>query len=201
DTKQKALLLQQAVPGVSLKSLYPANVHEVVDAYSAVVKELTSVAAPAAGNFPRVRDWLKAFDRVDATRIPQTLFQKANTLQKQLLNTADNEILLHGDLHHDNILKHGNQWLAIDPKGIIGELAFEAAAFDFIHLSELESLKIDEIQKLFCTRVSQLAEKLNIDPKRLSQWVFVRLILMALWFIEDGGDPQLPIRLAKLLFV
>jgi streptomycin 6-kinase len=38
-----------------------------------------------------------------------------------LLSSPCKQLVLHGDLHHDNILNDGNDWLTIDPKGIIGE--------------------------------------------------------------------------------
>lgn len=54
-----------------------------------------------------------------------------------MLSSRKPFIFLHGDLHQDNILKQGNGWLAIDPKGVIGEAEFEIAAFDFMYIREL----------------------------------------------------------------
>ena len=72
-------------------------------------------------------------------KIPAQTLQKARKIRDQLLKMAMLDVLLHGDLHHDNILQNGDDearhsfsdggWLVIDPKGVIGESAYEVAAF------------------------------------------------------------------------
>nr|WP_302473958.1 aminoglycoside phosphotransferase family protein [Legionella sp. PL877] len=106
-------------------------------------------------------------------------------------------IFLHGDLHHDNILKHGNGWLSIDPKGVVGEAEFEIAAFDFMYISELTSTK--DVKNVFAKRLELLAQKSGLDAQRIKDWLFVRLILMAAWLTEDNGDPSWAIKLAELI--
>ena len=36
-------------------------------------------------------------------------------------------MVLHGDLHHDNVLRHGDGWVVIDPHGYVGDAAVEPA--------------------------------------------------------------------------
>lgn len=107
------------------------------------------------------------------------------------------EIFLHGDLHHDNILKNEDHWLAIDPKGIVGEPEFEIAAFDFMSINELAQMS--DVKNRVEARVNLLAQKANLNPQRIIGWVFIRLILMAAWQIEDNGDPTWVIKLAEKL--
>ena len=45
-----------------------------------------------------------------------------------------------------------------------------------------------------------LAEKIDMDPKRLLAWVYVRSILAAAWFIEDNGDPNKMLSLAENVY-
>jgi streptomycin 6-kinase len=106
--------------------------------------------------------------------------------------------VLHGDLHQDNILKNQDKYIAIDPKGIVGEIGFEAAKFDFIQECELDNL--NNIPDIYKQRISLLADKLNFDYKRLSEWVFVRMILGAAWFIEDNGDPTETLIMAENVY-
>lgn len=49
------------------------------------------------------------------------------------------------------------------------------------------------------SRVNMLAKKSSLDPQRIKDWVFVRLILMVAWFVEDNGDPSWAIQLAQKL--
>lgn len=114
------------------------------------------------------------------------------------MNSAKNEYLCHSDLHLENIIQYGDKWLSIDPKGIIGEMAFEAAAFDLIDKSEWSQL--ETIKDKVINRVNLLASALDIDKDRLLAWIFLRVIISAQWFIEDNGNPDEMLTLASTVF-
>lgn len=197
DKPACAILVQQAIPGTTLKSLYPGQSEFVMDQYAIVMKALSVIPSPHPGHFDNIAYWLHAIDRIPAARMPISLLEKAIQLKNELLSSMNEQYVLHGDLHHDNILSHANTWIAIDPKGIIGEPEFEAAAFDFIHANEIRDE--DSVRGLFVTRSSLLAQKTGLSPLRLRQWVFIRLILSAAWSIEDNGDPAWALKLAGML--
>ncbi len=199
NAKYNALLLEQAVPGDSLKSLYPQKVTAVIEYYADVITQLTSVSQTEKQSFKNVSDWLIAIDKINHSVIPSHLLQKARDIKQHLLITSENEYVLHGDLHHENIIQHGSQWLAIDPKGIVGEIGFEAAAFDLIDKEEIGSHP--DIPILITERIIPLAQCLNLVPDRLLCWVYLRMILSAVWFIEDNGDPSWPIAIAKHIYL
>ncbi len=195
NQEHNAMLLQQAIPGITLKRLYPAEADVVIDAYATTMQILHQNPLLPTHPFKQVSDWLTAIDNLTAEQLPLLLLNKAILLKTELLNSSQKQILLHGDLHLDNILEDNHSWLTIDPKGIIGEPEFEAAAFDFIHPSELKITK--DIPALFAMRTEQLAQSAKLDEQRIRDWVFVRLILSAAWSIEDSGDPNQALMLAK----
>ena len=121
------LLLERAVPSISLKSYFPNMEQESIEIVCKVMKKLHQANISAAYNLPHIKDWLTALDK--DWPIPDEHLQKARKLRDQLLQTSEADVLLHGDLHHDNILQNGDDWLVIDPKGVIGEPAYEVAAF------------------------------------------------------------------------
>jgi streptomycin 6-kinase len=94
--------------------------------------------------------------------------------------------LLHGDLHHMNILKDDTRgWLAIDPKGVVGELAYETASAlhnPIPHFEMIADLKVME------RRVRVLADRLRLGEERILRWSFAKDILGHLWTIEDNHD-------------
>ena len=93
-------------------------------------------------------------------------------------------MLLHGDLHHDNILSAERQpWLAIDPKGIVGEPAYEVGAL----LRNPWSVLLDMPQpgRILARRVDQLAEELGFDRARIVGWGIAQAVLSAWWCLED----------------
>ena len=195
--KHHAMLLQQAIPGYSLKSLYPTQEDYVIDRYSNNVQKIHSKSPPKRHNYPHISDWLLTLDKTSSSKISSSLLKKAIKLKNHLLKTSKKEIVLHGDLHQDNILKHGDEWLIIDPKGIIGEAEFEIAAFDFIHQSELSS----NVPMLFHQRIQNMAKKSSANMERLINWVFVRLVLQAAWMTESNDDPSPVIKLIEKIFL
>ncbi|HHF7375822.1 aminoglycoside phosphotransferase family protein [Legionella bozemanae] len=197
NSKYNALLVQQAIPGITLKSLYPAQIDYVMDCYVQTMQKLHNKHLPKKQNDYHIADWLKALDTPTSKQIPAFILNRAIDLRNKLLSSLKSLVFLHGDLHHDNILKHGNAWLAIDPKGVVGEAEFEIAAFDFMYITELATTV--NVKKIFAHRIDLLAQKSNLDAQRIKDWVFVRLVLMAAWLIEDNDDPSWAIKLATLL--
>jgi len=191
-----ALLLEQAVPGITLSSLYPSQAEYVMDCYVATMNKLHDKPLTPKNNYRHIRDWLKALNKLSANDCPALLIQRAITLKNELLASMTREVFLHGDLHHDNILQNGETWLAIDPKGIVGEPEFEIAAFDFMRIQELT--KTPDARHLLEARINVLAKKAQLNPLRIRHWFFVRLMLMAAWFIEDNGDPRWVLALAEI---
>lgn len=48
-------------------------------------------------------------------------------------------------------------------------------------------------------RIERLSKKGHLNQDRLFDWIYVRLILMAAWAIEDNCDPTWAINLANIL--
>jgi streptomycin 6-kinase len=178
------LLLECAVSGVSLKSYFPENDDEAINITANVIKRLHKTPIPSAYTFPHIKDWLVALDK--NWNISAQYLQKARRLRDHLLKTSTKKILLHGDLHHDNILQNGDDWLVIDPKGVIGEEAFEVAAFIRNPIPEL--LNHNDALNIIHNRISRFAEILELPSQRIFDWCFVQAVLAWVWAIEDGCD-------------
>lgn len=181
-----ALLLERAIPGYSLKSYFPNRDTEATEILCKVIHKLHRAPLPQNGAFPHIGDWLKSLDK--DWNIPTRYLKKARALKKQLLETASPSVLLHGDLHHENILANGNDWVVIDPQGVLGEPAYEVGAF-----------MRNPMQDLFITpnavnfiknRASICADLLMLDQERIIAWSFVRTVLGYIWCLEGNIDPQ-----------
>lgn len=189
------LLLERAVPGTSLKNYFPTNENESIEIACGVMQKLHQASTPKHNNFPHIKDWLTALDK--DLNIPNEYLKKARKLQDQLLKTADVNVLLHGDLHHDNILKNGETWVVIDPKGVIGESAYEVAAFIRNPIPEL--LNQADATTIIHNRITRFSELLGIPAKRILDWCFVQAVLAWVWALEDGCDTGYWERLVEVL--
>jgi len=178
------LLLERAVPGTSLKCYFPDREQESIEIACRVVKKLHQANIPSVHNFPHIKNWLTALDK--DWSIADEHLQKARKLRDQLLQTSETDVLLHGDLHHDNILQNGEDWLAIDPKGVIGEPAYEVAAFIRNPIPEL--LNHADAPNIIHNRGTRFAELFELPPQRILDWCFVQAVLSWAWSLEDGCD-------------
>jgi streptomycin 6-kinase len=173
------LLLERAISGISLKSYFPDNDPEAVKIACKVMKKLAYAKIPDHHNFPHIKDWLSALDK--EWDLPSGYLSKARKLRDQLLKATKQDVLLHGDLHLDNILQNGKDWMVIDPKGVIGS-----------SLNEVWSFAID-IER----DIPFIAEYFGFRVQDLFDWYFVHAILATCWNLEDNIDPSLFLNLAK----
>jgi streptomycin 6-kinase len=140
--------------------------------------------------FPTVYDWGKGFLRLrrryhgGCGPFPRALLEEAETLFAELSASMAPPVLLHGDLHHDNILATQRQpWLAIDPKGLVGEPAYETGALLRNPLPQL--LQYPEPGRILTRRIDQLAEELGLDRVRIRGWGLAQQVLFMWWSVED----------------
>jgi streptomycin 6-kinase len=175
------LLLERSVPGTSLKSYFPDKEQESIEIVCGVMKKLhlPTPRLQETSHFPHMKDWLTALDK--DWPIPDGYLKKARKLRDQLLQTSEPDVLLHGDLHHDNILQNGNDWVVIDPKGVIGSPINEVWAF------------VMDIER----DIPFIAQYFNYRTQDLFDWYFVHVILAACWNLEDNIDTNLFLRLAE----
>jgi streptomycin 6-kinase len=188
------LLLERAMPGTSLKEYFPTKEKESIEIACGVIKKMHKASIPVAYSFPHIKDWLAALDK--DWNIPNHYLQKARKLRNQLLQTSNPDVLLHGDLHHDNILQNGEDWLVIDPKGVIGSPAYEIAAFIRNPMPEL--LNHADAPNIILNRVTRFAELIELPSQGILNWCFVQAVLAWAWALEDGCDTSYFEQLTKV---
>lgn len=192
-----ALLIQQATPGLSLKEYQAENFNDKVNNYALVVSAISNQQL-ATHTFVHVSQWCQIIDNIQYSDIECHLIDKAKQLRQYLLGSSPKDYVCHGDLHLENIVQHDKSWLAIDPKGIIGEKAFEAAVFDFASQEELTA--VINLREVIEYRISVLSERLGLDRQRLIAWVFLRAMISVQWFIDDKGSPEFMIEMVKVMY-
>jgi len=113
---------------------------------------------------------------------------------ERLLADPRESVVLHGDLHHGNVLDCGARgWCAIDPKGLAGE-----RCFDFANILRDPDFEIAVTPGRMARQVAVIAAAAGLDPVRLLQWVFAFAGLSAAWIFDDGGDPRLDLAVAAI---
>lgn len=128
------------------------------------------------------------------------ILAKSLETAQMLLAEPEEPTLLHGDLHHENVLDFGPRgWLAIDPHGLIGERGFDFAnIFTNPDLSD-PSHPVATKPARFHRRLKVVAEAANIGHRRLLEWILAWTGLSAAWFLEDGSPlAEVDLKIAAL---
>ena len=199
DRNGPAMLMERAMPGGPLARLVQdGRDDEAVGVVCEVISRLHA-NPPAAGDERTVEIWGAGFDRIRVQALTQgadaALIDQGQALFTELCRSQGPRRLLHGDLHHDNILEDSTRgWLAIDPKGVVGELAYEAGPS---LRNPVQNLELRADPAIVSRRVAIMSERLELDPERLIGWCFAQAVLSALWSIEDGADPAPGWRMAQ----
>jgi streptomycin 6-kinase len=190
DEGRAALLLERLEPGAKLAELCETDDEGATSAAASVMRSLRR-PAPGAHDFPSVADWGRGFGRHRARfggasgPVDARLFDEAETLFRELNDSAAEPVLLHGDLHHENVLAARRApWLAIDPKGILGEPAYETGALLRNPIGQI--LAWPNLARVMERRVRQLSDELGLDPARVRGWGVAQAVLAAVWSCEDG---------------
>lgn len=181
DAARGVMLLERLRPGKML-----TTVPEEERAVSIAAEVMRSLWRPAPDgvDLPGVVEWLAAFSEHRARHgaadpLPPGALDRAEGMAADLLASSTERFVLHGDLHHFNILSAQRApWLAIDPHGVIGERAYEIGAF--LRNPTLQTREVT------LRRFERFVEELGLDRGRARAWSYVNTVLSAVWTLEDS---------------
>lgn len=181
-----AMLLERLSPA---RSLVTTAFCGTDDDATAVLAETIRMMSPRTGldGVPTAKDWGKGFERYAASgdaQIPKPLFSAADRMYFELCGSQTRVRLLHGDLHHSNVLFDAVRgWLAVDPKGVVGEVEYEVGA---ALRNPYERPELFASPSVIRKRVEDFSLELDLDPTRVLSWAFAQAVLAAVWAVEDG---------------
>jgi streptomycin 6-kinase len=133
-----------------------------------------------AGLFP-LRRWFR--DLVDE-RHDDGLLADAREIALDLLAHPAGDVVLHGDLHHGNVLDGGERgWVAIDPKPLHGDPGFDVANL-LCNPDAAVALAPRRLERA----VGVVASETGMTEDRILRWALAWGALSAVWAEADGGD-------------
>lgn len=131
ESDRGAVLLERLDPGEQLVNLVRRGEDsEATTILADVISKLANHTPPPG--CPTIGDWGRGFNRYlisGDVQIPVALVHEGSQIYRRLESTQGRTMLLHGDLQHYNVLFDAHRgWIAIDPKGVVGELEYELGA-------------------------------------------------------------------------
>jgi streptomycin 6-kinase len=203
DTARGLLLLERLRPG---RLLLDVDDDDEATGIGAGVMRRLRRPTPEGHAFPHVRDWLEGFKKLRATfeggtgPFPAKLVELAERTSVELFaSQVDDDIVLHGDVHHWNVLSADREpWLAIDPHGVVGEPAYETGAWLRNPVGML--LNRDRPGAVLERRIAILSNELGFTRERIRKWGAVHAVLSAWWTYEGEAHPgEEALEVARLL--
>jgi streptomycin 6-kinase len=151
----------------------------------------------------QLSDWFKGLEklrrRFDGGTGPLAahLVGRAESVARDFCTEDHIPTLLHGDLHHFNILSSKRGWLAIDPKGVVGPAAYEVGPF-LINPWMVSGLQPDT-PRLIRDRIAIFSERLGFEGSRLRDWGLSHAVLSAWWSLDGDEDWRPAMQCAEIL--
>jgi len=172
------LLLEACIPGTSLAET------QHIDQLQVIASLLTKLWVPAGAPFKTLeqeaRDWqrnLHANWLAVGKPMSEPVFIEVMSFIDELLQTPQQQVLVHQDMHGKNILAaQRDDWLAIDPKPLVGEKAFGLA-------SVIRSAELGHSKEKVIGRLDWLSQELDIDRERARKWAIVQTFV---WGLSEG---------------
>lgn len=113
--------------------------------------------------------------------------KKAEDICKNITTVYPEEMLLHGDFHHDNILLSQNgEYKIIDPKGVTGNPLFDLPRFI---LNEFDEPVTGETYKKIEYIIMYISKRLCIPDHIIRQCLYIETVMAYCWSVESGEAP------------
>lgn len=190
DRDKGVLILERLKPGKTLHSLGHERDEEATAIAAGIMKKLhVPIKASHPELFPSVKDWSEGLKRLrqhyngGTGTLSERMVEQAEHHFVELLNNAGQPLLLHGDLHHGNIIAAEREsWLAIDPKGVIGEAEYGVIPFLLNHVPSNSRYETTE------RRIDILTSLLQLDKRKVLAYGLSHSVLSAWWCLESGCE-------------
>ena len=190
DPEEHALLLERCVPGTPLSD---TGQEAALDVFVELLPRLWKPAGPPFGTLAAEAAWwadsLEATWERFARPFERPLLDAALEALTELPRTQGEQVLLHQDLHGDNVLSAQREpWLAIDPKPLVGEREFGIAPI-------VRSFELGHSRRDVLRRFDRLVSELGLDRERARGWTFGQTIAWAF----DGEHRETHVETARWL--
>jgi len=180
DSDNGVLLIERMIPGTQLCE--ESNQDTRINEFYTLVQKLHKPPADIS-RYPTYMGWLSDITDFIKTQTDYTdLYhktQKAKEICRSLWEKYTERLLLHGDLHHENILQGKEGYYAIDPIGVIGDPVFEIPTFILSEVDWDEAGEFDYV-------VGTISAKFNVSEQDIRALLYVESCRLNCCAVEDG---------------
>lgn len=190
DVESGVLLEEQIMPGTVLKDIN--SLDKRLEIFCNLFQGLHK-AYSGTYKYPTYLDWVSRISnymsKLEGYDVLASHMKNAEILCKDLFTAYPPNMLLHGDLHHYNILLNSRgTYTIIDPKGILGHPIFDIPRFILNELEDnLTPALYDKIN--YCIKV--INQQLRIPVEIIQKCFYIEATMAECWNVEDSGTGNL----------
>ena len=197
DRDLNAMLLERLQPGTMLAAAQ-MKPSEQVEIAARIIPQLHETPPPSTHSLPHFNDWVesalgdaRSCDDIRRSRPYLEQFPRVQSMMARLMRPDEPQILLHGDLHHWNILLDAQRgWMAIDPKGVIGASCLDVGRFIGNAMGFGES--VTERRQILLDAIPVLSAALGESEERMFAGAFCDRVTGCAWGLKDEEDEGEP---------
>lgn len=193
-----ALLMERAVPGDCLRDMsIQGGDAQATSILCGVLERLHRPRGAPPDGLLDLNRWFS--DLLTPSIALSPLLEQCRSLAMTVLEARIEARPLHGDLHHENVLDFGARgWLAIDPKPVQGDRAFDyTVLFTNPDLCG-PGIRVATGEEVFEHRLQQVCGLAGLDRPRLLRWIAASAGLSAVWLLADGDTAAVNLAVAAM---
>jgi streptomycin 6-kinase len=174
DEERWAMLIERCEPGTLLAKIDVDNALEVLIALlPRLWKRVSEPFRPLAEEAAWWVEYLPVEWERAGRPIERRLLDEVVDLLRTLSASQGEQVLLHQDLHGDNVLAAQREpWLVIDPKPLVGEREFSVAPI-------VRDYELGHSRRAALHRLDRLTSDLGLDRERARGWTVAQTVAWA----------------------
>jgi streptomycin 6-kinase len=183
DRENRAILIERVRPGVTMDIRFAEHPFSCVEPAIEVLKSILTPPPYPPAEVQLFYDWFYRFQRAKDTDFPKTYFEKACNIFEPLFQDDDRTYHLHGDFHPGNVITSGEGFAVIDPKGLVGHVAYDISVF-LNNLHWWQKGKPNVRENLFAA-AKKFGDAFAMDEREIREVAYAGMVIGAWWNFED----------------
>ena len=181
DAEAGLLLEERIIPGTTLRR--EASLKKRIQVFLQIFQEI-HVSVDSGVTY---LDWLEQICKYCTShQVAEEMASRAHSFCVEMFGKYPDRVLLHGDLHHDNLLlRSDGSYAMIDPKGVVGPAVMDLLRFI---LNELDTAHECPDRQHMEEVILLLSEQSGYPESDVRKLFYMEAVLANVWCMEDGEE-------------
>lgn len=183
DHDYRAILIERIRPGVTMDVYFADDPFACVEPAIEVLRAILKPPPFPPAEVQLFYDWFYRFQRFRETDFPRSYAEKACDIYEKLFQDDDGTYYLHGDFHPGNVITSTDGFAIIDPKGLVGHVAYDISVFlNNLHWWQKEK---PDVKKDIFEAAAKFGTAFGMSELEVREAAYAGMVIGAWWNFED----------------